>query len=50
MYSFDHDIGFIVAIGTGTVSDDGLQIRSDPGVGVLKAGCIAAVDRLRMGP
>jgi hypothetical protein len=38
MYSFDHDIGSFVAIGTGTVSDDGRLIRSNPGVGVLKAG------------
>ena len=38
MYSFDHDIGSFVAIGTGTVSEDGLVIRSNPGVGVLKAG------------
>lgn len=38
MYSFDHDIGSFVAIGTGQVSDDGLTIRSSPGVGVLKAG------------
>jgi len=38
MYSFDHDIGSFVAIGTGRVSEDGLVIRSDPGVGVLKAG------------
>ncbi len=38
MYSFDHDIGSFVAIGTGTVSDDGLVIRSNQGVGVLKAG------------
>jgi len=38
MYSFDHDIGSFVAIGTGTVSDDGLLIRSNPGVGVLKSG------------
>ena len=38
MYSFDHDIGSFVAIGTGTVSDDGLVVRSNPGVGVLKAG------------
>jgi hypothetical protein len=38
MYSFDHDIGSFVAIGTGIVSDDGLIIRSSPGVGVLKAG------------
>jgi Glucodextranase, domain B/Peptidase M15 len=38
MYSFDHDIGSFVAIGTGTVSDDGQIIRSNQGVGVLKAG------------
>jgi hypothetical protein len=38
MYSFDHDIGSFVAIGTGVVSDDGLIIRSSAGVGVLKAG------------
>ncbi len=38
MYSFDHDIGSFVAIGTGIVSDDGQIIRSSAGVGVLKAG------------
>jgi hypothetical protein len=38
MYSYDHDIASFVAIGTGTVSDDGLVIRSNPGGGVLKAG------------
>lgn len=38
MYSFDHDIGSFVAIGTGVVSDDGMLIRSSKGVGVLKAG------------
>jgi hypothetical protein len=38
MYSFDHDIGSFVAIGTGEVSDDGRVIRSSKGVGVLKAG------------
>jgi pimeloyl-ACP methyl ester carboxylesterase len=38
MYSFDHDINSFVAIGTGTVSDDGQVIRSNSGVGVLKAG------------
>src|SRR5204862_6457300 len=38
MYSFDHDIGSFVAIGTGTVSDDGSAIRSNAGVGGLKAG------------
>jgi hypothetical protein len=38
MYSFDHDIGSFVAIGTGVVSDDGSVIASAKGVGVLKAG------------
>ena len=38
MYSYDHDLGSFVAIGTGTVSNDGTLIVSDPGVGVLKAG------------
>jgi hypothetical protein len=38
MYSFDHDLATFVSIGSATVSDDGTVIRSDPGVGVLKAG------------
>jgi hypothetical protein len=38
MYSYDHDLGMFIAIGTGTVSDDGSVIVSNPGVGVLKAG------------
>ncbi|HEX2061795.1 MAG TPA: hypothetical protein VHK90_13735, partial [Thermoanaerobaculia bacterium] len=38
MYSYDHDLSTFVAIGTGTVSDDGSILRSDPGVGVIKAG------------
>jgi hypothetical protein len=38
MYSFDHDLNTFVSVGTGTVSSDGTVIRSDPGVGVLKAG------------
>ena len=38
MYSYDHDLASFVAIGSGTVSDDGSVIASDPGVGVLKAG------------
>ena len=38
MYSFDHDLGSFVSIGPGTVSDDGLVIASDPGVGVIKGG------------
>ncbi|HWC16279.1 MAG TPA: hypothetical protein VG498_04665, partial [Terriglobales bacterium] len=38
MYSYDHDLGMFIAIGTATVSDDGSVISSDPGTGVLKAG------------
>ena len=38
MYSFDHDLGIFVSIGSGTVSEDGMVIASDPGVGVVKAG------------
>lgn len=38
MYSYDHDLGMFIAIGTGAVSADGSVIASNPGVGVLKAG------------
>lgn len=38
LYSFDHDLGQFVAIGTGTVSEDGTVVRSDPGVGIIKGG------------
>jgi len=38
IFSFDHDLGQFVAIGTGTVSEDGSVIVADPGVGILKAG------------
>jgi hypothetical protein len=38
MYSFDHDLGHFVSIGPATVSEDGTVIRSDSGVGILKAG------------
>ncbi len=38
MYSYDHDLSAFVSIGTGTVSEDGAVIASDPGVGVIKAG------------
>lgn len=38
MYSYDHDLGAFVAIGTGTTSEDGSVICTDPGVGVVKAG------------
>ncbi|HYK03163.1 MAG TPA: carboxypeptidase-like regulatory domain-containing protein [Thermoanaerobaculia bacterium] len=38
LYSFDHDLGQFVAIGTGTVSEDGTTVVSDPGVGIIKGG------------
>ncbi len=38
MFSFDHDLEEFVAIGLGTVTEDGTLIRSNPGVGVIKAG------------
>ncbi len=38
MYSFDHDLEEFVAIGLGSVSEDGTLVVSNPGVGVIKAG------------
>jgi len=38
MYSFDHDLGRFVDIGPGTVTEDGAQICSDPGFGIVKGG------------
>lgn len=38
LYSFDHDLGQFVAIGTGSVTADGTTVSSDPGVGIIKAG------------
>lgn len=38
LYSFDHDLGQFVAIGTGSVSADGTTIASDRGVGIIKGG------------
>ncbi len=37
-YSFDHDLGTFVSIGTGTVSEDASVITSDPGFGIVKGG------------
>jgi hypothetical protein len=37
-YSFDHDLGTYVSIGTGTVSEDATTITSDPGFGIVKGG------------
>jgi hypothetical protein len=44
MYSFDHDLGQFVTIGSATVSDDGSVITSDPGVGIIKGGWHAGGD------
>jgi hypothetical protein len=38
MYSYDHDLEEFVAIGLGTVSEDGSVVSSNPGIGVIKAG------------
>jgi hypothetical protein len=38
LYSFDHDLGQFIAIGTGSVSEDGSVLRSDPGIGIIKGG------------
>lgn len=38
MYSYDHDLEEFVAIGLGTVSTDGSVVKSNIGVGVVKAG------------
>jgi hypothetical protein len=38
LYSFDHDLGQFVAIGTGAVSEDGTVLRADAGVGLTKGG------------
>jgi len=38
MYSFDHDLGQFVSIGTASVSADGSMLVSDPGVGIVKGG------------
>jgi RHS repeat-associated protein len=38
MFSYDHDLEEFVAIGLGTVSEDGSIVKSNGGVGVVKAG------------
>jgi hypothetical protein len=49
LYSFDHDLGSFVSIGTGTVSEDGTVIESDPGVGIIKAGWHCGGDPASLG-
>ncbi len=38
MFSFDHELGEFVSIGTASVSEDGSQLLSNPGSGVIKSG------------
>ena len=38
MFSYDHDQEAFIAIGTATVTEDGSQLCSDPGFGVVKGG------------
>lgn len=38
MFSFDHDLGEFVAVGTATVSEDGAVLTSDPGFGLVTSG------------
>jgi len=38
LYQFDHDLFEFISVGTGTVSDDGALISSDPGAGPTSAG------------
>ena len=38
LYSFDHELGQWVSIGTGSVTEDGAFISSDPGVGIIHGG------------
>lgn len=38
LFSFDHDLGEYVNVGTGSVSEDGSLVVSDPGVGIRQAG------------
>lgn len=49
LHSFDHDLEEFVSIGLGTVSEDGRLIRSNPGVGVIKAGWHAAIQPAEQG-
>ncbi len=38
IYSYDHDLGAFVGVGTAQVSEDGLELRSEPGQGIVKGG------------
>jgi hypothetical protein len=38
IYSFDHDLGEFVGVGSATVTEDGQEIASEPGQGIVKGG------------
>jgi hypothetical protein len=38
IYSYDHDLGAFVGVGTATVSEDGLAVVSGPRQGIVKGG------------
>jgi hypothetical protein len=38
LYSYDHDLGMFVVVGTATVSEDGQEIVSEHGQGIIKGG------------
>ena len=38
IFSFDHDLGEFVSVGTATVTGDGRRVISNPGSGVFKSG------------
>jgi hypothetical protein len=38
IYSYDHDLGAFVGVGTAQVSEDGLEVASGPGQGIVKGG------------
>jgi hypothetical protein len=38
IFSFDHDLGQYVSVGTASVSEDGTIVVSDPGSGIVKSG------------
>jgi len=38
IYSFDHDLGEFVGVGSATVSEDGQELVSEPGQGIVKGG------------
>ncbi|MEP7012840.1 MAG: DNRLRE domain-containing protein [Acidobacteriota bacterium] len=38
IFSFDHDLGEFVSAGTASITEDGMMMMSNPGMGISKAG------------